>query len=290
MVGAVLVRDGKIIAEGVHHAFGKAHAERDLLEKLEQKMRSTDTLYVNLEPCCHTNKKTPPCAQFLVDRGVKRVVFGMLDPNTNVAGKGIAFLRSNGVECIGPVLLADCLRLNRGFVSLMTKGRPWVTLKSARTVDGRVAEPDGSPLRITSDRQDAWSHQYLRARHDAILVGIGTVLRDDPSLTVRHGVDAQDPWRIVLDPHGKIAPNAQILSSINKRRTIVIASSATPASTHIVPLKDGLFDWQELWKVLITPSGDFYGISSLLLEGGPRTWQMFRDAGYVDEEITLIGD
>ncbi len=127
MVGAVLVRDGKIIAEGFHEGFGKAHAERQLLEKLEQKISSKDILYVNLEPCCHEKKKTPPCAQMLVEKGIKHVVYGMKDPNPAVNGKGIQYLRSKGVEVIGPVLEDECLRLNRGFVSvqkIIVRGLP----------------------------------------------------------------------------------------------------------------------------------------------------------------------
>jgi len=184
MVGAVLVREGKIIAEGWHHQFGTAHAERDLLNSFPD-VRPTDTLYVNLEPCCHTQKKTPPCAQLLIERGVKNVVYGMRDPNPAVAGKGIALLNKNSVQTFGPVLEQECKRLNRGFVSVMTKKRPWITLKRAVTADGRFANPDSSPLKITSSVQDVWAHQFLRARHDAILVGIGTVIADDPQLTMR---------------------------------------------------------------------------------------------------------
>lgn len=289
MVGAVLVRDGVVIAEAFHSEFGKAHAERGLVQKFEQEMRSTDTLYVNLEPCCHTDKKTPPCAQFLVERGVKRLVYGMLDPNPRVQGEGIAYLRSNGVECIGPVLLGDSLRLNRGFVSWVTKGRPWITTKIARTRSGETSSSDESRLMITSEEQDRWSHRFLRARHDAILVGINTILRDDPQLNIRHGIDARDPYRIILDPKGKIPTDATVLSSEIKDHTIVISASVRAGSTFVVPLIDGVFDWKELWKVLTTPDGNFHGISSILLEGGPTTWKIFKDAGMIDEEIILVG-
>ncbi|HRH93307.1 MAG TPA: deaminase, partial [Candidatus Peribacteria bacterium] len=170
MVGAVLVRDGQVIAEGFHEAFGKPHAERQLLEKFEQKIYSTDTLYVNLEPCvAHKSKKNPPCCDIIVERGIKRVVYGMRDPDPRVAGKGIAFLRKAGVEVVGPVLLEECMRFNRGFVSVRTKGRPWIVMQQARTPAGQFAAPDGGFLKIATKEQDTWTHSQLRAKNDAVL-------------------------------------------------------------------------------------------------------------------------
>lgn len=340
MVGAVLLRDGKIIAEGFHSGFGLPHAECQLLEKFEQKIRSTDILYVNLEPCCHKDKKTPPCAQLIAEKGIKTVVFGMIDPNPEVAGKGIAFLRSHQVDVIGPVLPDECARLNRGFVSLMTQGRPWITLKSAQTADGRYANPDGSPLKITSEEQDRWAHEYLRARHDAILVGIGTVMADDPLLTlrlhphplplprVRPGRTAEGgeygrmPYRIIFDPHFKIPLTSKVVNGEGAGRTMVVREEernvkrrggeekesllkergvrviqVAGKQNHSIPNQSGMlpaehsasFDWQSLWQALATPSGAFHGISSILVEGGPRTWEMFRNARMLDEEVMLIG-
>ncbi|MEI8229964.1 MAG: bifunctional diaminohydroxyphosphoribosylaminopyrimidine deaminase/5-amino-6-(5-phosphoribosylamino)uracil reductase RibD [Candidatus Peregrinibacteria bacterium] len=316
LVGSVLVRDGLIIAEGFHSGFGKAHAERQLLVKFEQNIRSTDTLYVNLEPCCHSGKKTPPCTDILLERGVRRVVYGMQDPNPLVAGKGIELLRKAGVEVSGPVERASCEWLNRGFISLQTKGRPWVTLKSARTSSGAIAKSDGSPLKITSEEQDRWSHQWLRARHDAILVGVGTVIADDPQLTVRLSdltnkkieQNYQQPLRIILDPHLRIpmtakAVNGLLFDSAHHRLvigTLVIVSPQADASkvselekrgvrVWEVPIDQSGFDLPSLWKVLMTPSGDYFGISSLLVEGGAKTWEMFRKAGVVDYEISLVG-
>lgn len=300
MVGAVLVRDGVIIAEGFHAEFGKAHAERDLLEKYEQKIRSTDTLYVNLEPCCHTNKKTSPCAQMLIKRGIKKIVYGMKDPNPAVAGKGIELLNKNSVQTLGPVLEQDCKRMNRGFVSLMTKGRPWITLKQAVTYDGRTANNDGSPLKITSEAQDAWSHRFLRAQHDAILVGVGTIVFDNPRLTVRHivsGDDVTGPWKIILDPTLRIPIAANVVASrtiivtrpdVDETKTIALRGKG--ARVLHVPLANDSFEWKSLWDILITPADDFHGIASLLVEGGPTIWKYFRDAKVVDEEVLLIGN
>ncbi len=295
MVGAVLVRDGLVIAEGFHAAFGKAHAERDLLEKFEQKIRSTDVMYVSLEPCCHTKKKTPPCAQLLLERGVKNLVYGMKDPNPEVAGKGIALLRDAGVRIGGPVLQAECRRQNRDFVSLMTNGRPWITLKQARMRDGRLMNADGSPLKITDATQDAWSHRFLRARHDAILVGVGTVESDDPSLTVRHAGIAHPLTAIILDPALRVAETANII----RPGTIIVTGDASSEKAHALGLKgvriaevrseNGCFSWSDLWEDLCRPSDQFFGISSILVEGGPTVWKHFRESGVVDEEVVLLG-
>ncbi|MEK7217894.1 MAG: bifunctional diaminohydroxyphosphoribosylaminopyrimidine deaminase/5-amino-6-(5-phosphoribosylamino)uracil reductase RibD, partial [Patescibacteria group bacterium] len=184
MVGAILVSQNNIIAQGIHRGFGKAHAERDLLEHFGGNVSADATLYVNLEPCCHVGK-TPPCTEIIRERGVKRVCIGMQDPDTRVSGRGAALLRENGVEVIGQVASASCEYLNRGFVSMRTKGRPWVILKSARIRDGRTAGEHGSPLKITSAEQDRWAHAALRSRVDAILTGVQTVISDDPRLDTR---------------------------------------------------------------------------------------------------------
>ncbi len=304
MVGAVLVRDGKVIAEGFHVGFGKAHAERQLVEKFEQEIRSTDTLYVNLEPCCHHNKKTSPCVDLFLQRGIKRLVFGMRDPNPEVFGKGIDLLIKKDVQVFGPVLEDECLQLNRGFVSVMTKHRPWITLKEARTIDGRIANADGSHLKITTQQQDKWSHQFLRARHDAILVGSGTIHFDNPRLNVR-GID--DPpllRRLILDSTFTMPLSATVVGDENAASTIVVRGEIEPTEDTIerqrvlegrgvtiltVPTIAGHFDWPKLWQALIAPSAEFPGISSILVEGGPKTWEALRTAKCVDEEVTLVG-
>lgn len=308
------MRDGKIIAEAFHSGFGKPHAERQLFEKYEprtspasagryrapQKISAEDVLYVNLEPCCHSDKKTPPCVQYIIDRGVKKLVFGMIDPNPLVAGKGISVLKKAGIEVIGPVIPEECARLNRGFISLMTNSRPWITLKSARTISGQFANPKGSRLMITSEEQDRWAHAFLRARHDAILVGVGTVLSDDPRLNVRYMDDPPEIFRIVLDAGLRIPLTARVVTPPLAGRTIVIAAPGADTSkskalrkkgilVHGIPYKNGVFDWPKLWSVLVEPKGNFYGITSILVEGGLKTWEAFHRAGFVDEEVTLVG-
>jgi len=334
LVGAVLVREGKIIAEAFHEGFGKAHAERRLLENFDQKISSDDVLYVNLEPCCHQGK-TPACTDIIREKGIKHVVFGMVDPDSHVSGKGIACLLKAGIRVSGPVERAQCEWLNRGFVSLRTKGRPWVTIRSARTKDGAIARPDGSPLKITSEEQDRWTHTWLRGRHDAILAGVQTIIADDPLLTarlrpslplgasdgqVRFGLELSSPLRVILDPHFRIPPASRVVNgTLSVGTMVIVGSGSDPAKLKVlrkrgvrveeVPLRDGHFDLPSLWKALTRPtiqsparpvagsdgfgqatsSGDFHGIASILIEGGAKTWQSFREAGVIDEEVVLAG-
>jgi diaminohydroxyphosphoribosylaminopyrimidine deaminase/5-amino-6-(5-phosphoribosylamino)uracil reductase len=299
MVGAVLVREGRILAEAWHEEFGKAHAERALLERLEGLVDPGDVLYVNLEPCCHRGK-TPPCTDIIIERGVKNVVYGMDDPNPMVAGLGLEQLRKAGVDVRGPLERARCEWLNTGFTSFIRKGRPWVTLKQAGTRDGRIATEDGSPLKITSQEQDRWAHRELRARHDAILVGVETIVRDDPQLTVRHGDTGFQPLRIVLDPHLRMPLTAKVISGDRARGTFVLCGPDHPLATleelqrrgvriAVIPIRGGLFAWEKLWNALTTPTGDFHGIATILVEGGRRTWHTFREARAVDMEVTLVG-
>jgi len=298
LVGAVLVREGEIIAEGFHQGFGKPHAEQELAEKIDQKISSEDILYINLEPCCHQGK-TPPCTDLIIEKGIKKVVYGMMDPSEKVAGQGIKKLMDAGVEVIGPVLPEMCRRLNRGFVSLHEKGRPWITLKMARTRAGEISNADGTPLKITSEAQDEWAHRNLRAKHDAILVGVQTIITDDPMLNTRFDQTLPQPVPIILDPELRIPVDSKVV----REGTVIIKDPKDPKDPEDpkeellrkgvrifeVPINNGVFDWNELWKVLTTPVEGFYGITSILVEGGPKTWEAFRSANLVDEEVTLVG-
>ena len=304
LVGAVLVRDGKILAEGFHDRFGGPHAERELLEKFEQKISSDDVLYVNLEPCCH-HGKTPPCTDLILERGIKNIVIGMSDPDLRVSGKGIAQLRAKGVNVTGPILRAECEWLNRGFISVRTLSRPRITLKRAQTKDGRVSNADGSLLKITLKEQDIFSHTFLRATHDAILVGVGTIIKDNPKLDARFAEVknsmSKNPRRIILDPHLRIPMTARVVSDADAIRTIIVTAQGSDQTKRTellnrsvrvvdVSLAGDSFDWPELWKKLITPDGDYHGLTSILVEGGAKTWKAFTGAGMVDAEVFLIGD
>lgn len=303
LVGAVLVRDEHVIAEGYHRDFGGPHAERSLLESFHEEIMPADILYVNLEPCCH-HGKTPPCTDIIAERGVNNIVYGMKDPDARVAGKGIETLKIAGAVVTGPVLLPLCERLNRGFISVRKRERPWITLKSAQTKDGRVSN-GGVSLKITSHDQDVWAHTYLRSTHDAVLAGVGTVIADDPMLDARLDEKKRDehPYRIVLDPHLKLPLNARIVTDDYRGKTIIVHApivtrEAEDAMMELVkrgvmlrevPMETDSFDWGKLWVALTAPSDDFHGITSVLVEGGPKTWEVFRSSGMVDEEVILIG-
>ena len=285
-------------------------------------MSTKDTLYVNLEPCCH-HGKTPPCTDAIIAAGIRRVVYGMRDPDLRVAGKGVATLRAAGVEVIGPVSAALCERFNRGFVSARRSGRPWVTLKQAVDADGSIAHADGSPKQITSDVQNAWSHRWLRARHDAILVGVGTILADNPKLNTRIDqffsyknntlvdqknststkVDQKQPLRVILDPALRCPLEAVVLTDDRPDRTMLLVDAAKICDDddriarlrergvvvrHVQCTPDGIA-WGELWDALLTHGDGAQGCTSVLVEGGARTWQAFRRSRCVDEEIFLAG-
>jgi len=215
MVGCVLVRDGQIIGEGWHTHFGGPHAEPTALADCAARGNSPAgaTAYVTLEPCCHLNKKTPPCAPRLIKEGIARVVIGCLDPNPSVNGNGVTMLREAGVQVdVAPDAIAQYFRqLIAPFLLAEHFKRPYVTLKWAESADGFVAGVGGKPVRISSDKATFAVHR-LRSRCDAIGVGVGTVLTDDPSLTVRDVPSLRTPIRFVLDRTGRMPKSARMLS------------------------------------------------------------------------------
>ena len=257
LVGCVIVKGGAMITEGFHKEFGSEHAEVIALKKAGDLARGA-TLYVNLEPCKHEGKQ-PPCTDAIIRFGIATVVFGARDKENG----GSADLESNGIEVIGPMMEAECRRQNRGFFSLQENGRPWVTIKKAMRRDGSITG------KITNEGQDEWSHTHLRAMHDAILVGSGTVVEDDPSLTVRHGTPHYHPRRILLDPHNEVPPTAKVLTDSDSSRTLVIHEKL-PIPELLEQLKDE-------------------GIASVLVEGGPKVWESFEKSGCVDEVVVLVG-
>lgn len=317
LVGAVLVRQGRIIAEGFHATYGGPHAEQALFSRFTGDVLPEDVLYVNMEPCCHQGK-TPPCTNLLIERGVKNVVYGMLDPDPRVSGKGIQSLQTAGIAVIGPVTRALCERVNRGFISVRTRGRPWITLKEARDAQGRICNDDGSFKKITSSEQDAWSHTFLRARHDAIFVGVGSIISDNPQLNIRferkvkftqmEGLNESmnnqknsfQPYKIVLDPQGRMPLDANVVLQSPEKLVVCLeegqrhvqdakALAARGVRVLPLPLSGDRFSWQGLWNALMTPLHDFPGITSVIVEGGRKTWASFRADHLIDEEITMIG-
>lgn len=221
-VGCVLVRDGQIVGEGWHHRAGEAHAEAIALAVAGDRARGA-TAFVSLEPCSHFGR-TPPCADALVGAGVIRVVSAMTDPNPEVSGRGLAHLRANGIQTDTGLMEAEATELNIGFVSRMTRGRPWLRLKTASTLDGKTALENGISQWITSPPARKDGHAW-RARACAILTGIGTVREDDPQLNVRALACARQPLRILIDARLEVSPNARILADSN---CLIAAANPTP--------------------------------------------------------------
>ncbi len=226
-VGCVIARGEYVIAEGWHARAGEAHAERVALAAAHAAVRGA-TAYVTLEPCCH-HGRTPPCTDALIEAGVARVVYAMLDPNPCVSGGGIERLAAAGIAVEGGLMAAESRDLNPGFISRMERGRPWVVVKLAASLDGGTALPDGESRWITGEaaRMDV---QRLRARSSAVMTGSGTVLRDDPRLDVRLPEATRQPLRVVLDSQLRIPPDARIIAPPGKLLVLCTREDAVRAA------------------------------------------------------------
>jgi diaminohydroxyphosphoribosylaminopyrimidine deaminase/5-amino-6-(5-phosphoribosylamino)uracil reductase len=208
-VGCVIARDGKVVGEGWHRKAGEAHAEIHALLDAGDKAVGA-SVYVTLEPCSHSGR-TPPCVDALIDAKVARVVFAIKDPNPEINGNGSQRLQKAGIEVQSGLMAAEAEDINPGFLKRMRRGRPWVRIKLAQSMDGHVALANGSSQWISGSESRA-DVQNWRARSDAILTGIGTVLADDPSLNVRNGESANQPARIIIDSHWRTPVNARLLN------------------------------------------------------------------------------
>ena len=277
MVGALVVRQGKIVGQGFHLRPGTPHAEAHALRQAGARARGA-TLYVTLEPCCHLKKRTPPCVPEILRSGIRRVVIAMSDPNPLVAGKGAAALRRAGLSVVAGVGRAEAQELNKAYSHWMRTGRPYVTLKAGMTLDGQLATAAGESQWITSGSSRRDVHQ-LRNQVDAILIGVGTVLADDPSLTARRGsrlniLASRQPLRVVVDSSLRTPVKAQVLTQQDKAKTIIATTSAaSPArrarlqrkkiEVMTVPAKHG----HVALPALLDELGR-RGVTSLLVEGG----------------------
>lgn len=272
-VGAVIARRGQVVAAGFHRKAGGAHAEVEALNQLRGTARRGDTLYVTLEPCNHFGR-TPPCTQAILEKGIRKVVVGMRDPNPHVTGGGCDYLSGQGVEVVTGVLEEECRRLNEWFVTYVTKGRPFVIAKTALTLDGWTATSTGHSRWVTNERSREWVHR-LRHQVDGILVGVGTVMADDPLLNTRLKKGrGKDPVRIIVDTHLRIPVNARVLSHPHGSETLIAVSEDVPPrhldrlktkgiSFLVCPKKEGRIDLIALMDMLGKRS-----ITSVLLEGG----------------------
>ncbi|RME41506.1 MAG: bifunctional diaminohydroxyphosphoribosylaminopyrimidine deaminase/5-amino-6-(5-phosphoribosylamino)uracil reductase RibD [Deltaproteobacteria bacterium] len=226
-VGAVVVRDGEVVGEGWHQRAGMPHAEIEALLAAGERARGA-TVYVTLEPCSHTGR-TGPCARALIDAGVQRVVVGAIDPNPKVSGRGVALLREAGIEVVTGVLEQECSWLIGPFRRAVLDGRPLVTLKAAITLDGATATSRGESQWISCEQSRADVHS-LRDRVDAIMVGVGTVLRDNPRLNTRlPGGEGQDPVRVVVDSRLRTPPDAAMLTMQSEAPTLIATTPNAPA-------------------------------------------------------------
>lgn len=272
-VGAVIARRGQVVAAGFHRKAGGAHAEVEALNQLRGKARRGDTLYVTLEPCNHFGR-TPPCTQAILEKGIRKVVVGMRDPNPHVTGGGCDYLSGQGVEVVTGVLEEECRRLNEWFVTYVTKGRPFVIAKTALTLDGWTATSTGHSRWVTNEQSREWVHR-LRHQVDGILVGVGTVMADDPLLNTRLKKGrGKDPVRIIVDTHLRIPMNARVLAHPHGSETLIAVSEDVPSrrierlktkgiSFLVCPKKEGRIDLIALMDMLGNRS-----ITSVLLEGG----------------------
>jgi diaminohydroxyphosphoribosylaminopyrimidine deaminase/5-amino-6-(5-phosphoribosylamino)uracil reductase len=265
-VGAVLVRDGRVIARGWHRCAGMPHAEVEALRNLpDPALASGATLYVTLEPCSTTGR-TPPCTEAILSAGISRVVVGARDPHPSHSGRGLEMLRQHGVAVVSGVLEQECAHINRAFFKWITTRRPWVVAKAALSLDGRLTRPPGEGPWLTGPAALRDAHR-LRALSDAVLIGAGTLRADNPSLTVRHvplPPHKPQPLRVVLTRGSVPLPaEAKVFTDSEKTRTLV-------------------FDARPLDSVL-AELGEKYAVNQLLVEGGGEVLGAFFDGGYVDE-------
>jgi diaminohydroxyphosphoribosylaminopyrimidine deaminase/5-amino-6-(5-phosphoribosylamino)uracil reductase len=273
MVGAIIVKDGRIIGRGYHQHYGGNHAEINALKNASEDVAGS-TLYVTLEPCCHEGK-TPPCIDSIAKNKIARVVIGTIDSNPLVSCRSVNYLQSCGIEVETGVLEPECRKLNEVFFHFMETKLPFVTIKYAQTLDGRIATARGDSQWISSAPSLKFTHK-LRAQHDAILVGAGTVIKDNPELTVRL-VRGRNPLRVVVDSDLNIPLQAKVLQNLSKNKTIIatIKQASDPQFQKLANLgaemitvaadKQGNIDLKKLLELLAKRN-----ISSLLIEGGAQ--------------------
>lgn len=301
MVGAVVVKKGLVVAEDYHRRCGELHAEALALNKAGARAHGA-TLYVTLEPCCHLDKKTPPCTKAIINAKIRRVIIGMKDPNPKVSGRGIHELRLRGIEVIEGLLKHEALKLNEAYVKYITTGRPFVILKVAMTLDGKIATPEGQSKWITGEQSRLLVHK-MRSHVDAILTAIGTVKADNPRFTVRltdnsGRIKSKEsvcrPKRIVIDPDLETPPDFHIVST--PPSTILVTKSSGQSAKGKIKKQKLLDSGVEFLEYdgaradlewLMRKLGDS-GITSLMIEGGSSLGAYALEDGIVDKVAFFI--
>ena len=306
LVGCVVVKDGEIIAEGYHEKYGEFHAERNALTRCKTETKGA-SLYVTLEPCCHYGK-TPPCTEIIIEKGIKKVFVGILDPNSLVAGKGVKILQDAGIEVEVGLCENEIREMNKVFLKYITTKRPYVIMKTAMTLDGKIAAYTGDSKWVTNDESRKMVHE-LRSELAGVIVGIGTVLADDPMLNVRLEGKHHQPVRVVVDSNLRIPIDSQLVKTAKDYRTIV---ATTVISTEAERNGEISFNCRRFLDSLrslemtgieliecqsnnnhvdindlMTKLGAM-GVDSLLLEGGGTINAAFLEAGCVDEVWAFI--
>ncbi len=312
LVGCVIVKDDEIIAEGYHEKYGEFHAERNALTRCKTETKGA-SLYVTLEPCCHYGK-TPPCTEIIIEKGIKKVFVGILDPNPLVAGKGVKMLQDAGIEVEVGLCEDEIREMNKVFLKYITTKRPYVIMKTAMTLDGKIAAYTGDSKWVTNEESRKMVHE-LRSELAGVIVGIGTVLADDPMLTCRLEGKHHQPVRIVVDSNLRIPVDSQLVKTAKEYRTIVACrhfdrseaerSEVKKSSLNVNKQKGFLDSLRSLEMTgvellecqsnnnhvdindLMTKLGAM-GIDSLLLEGGGTLNAAFLEAGCVDEVWAFI--
>jgi len=291
MVGAVVVKNNRVIARGWHRKAGEPHAEAIALTKAGPAAKGA-TLYITLEPCSHTGKRTPPCSPLVIQSGVKRMVVAMIDPNPRVSGGGVRAIKKAGIEVVTGILQMEAVKLNEAFIKHVTTGVPFVTLKIAQTLDGKIATATGESQWITGEKAREEGHK-LRDGNDAIIVGINTVLKDNPSLTTRIP-GGRDPIRVVIDSGLRIPVNAKVITQTSSAGTIVATTAAAPKSkikklqdagavVLVVKTAQGRVDLKDLMKKLGARD-----IMSVLMEGGAEVNASAVKSGVVDKVVMFV--
>jgi diaminohydroxyphosphoribosylaminopyrimidine deaminase / 5-amino-6-(5-phosphoribosylamino)uracil reductase len=293
VVGAVVARDGQVLGEGWHQEYGGAHAEVNAIEACGLADLDGATIYVSLEPCCHEGK-TPPCTDAILQAGIKRVVIASDDPTEKASGRGLGILRDEGVEIVlaDGELASSARLLNQAFRKHARVGRPWVLFKSAMTLDGKVATRTGDSKWISGEDSRELAHRW-RASVDAVVVGIGTALADDPQLTARpSGLPAEpdaQPRRVVFDSLGRLPPTSQLVAAAGEiPLSIVVTRAAARADTDALEAAgvQVIVATGENEPARVRSALDQLGamdVSAVLLEGGPHLAGAFLDAGEIDE-------
>jgi len=293
VVGAVIARDGEVLGEGWHMRYGGAHAEVNAIEACGLADLAGATLYVSLEPCCHEGK-TPPCTDAILQAGIGRVVVASDDPTEKASGRGLGILRDEGIDVViaDGELAAAARLLNQAFRKHARVGRPWILFKSAMTLDGKVATSSGDSKWISGEASRALAHEW-RASVDAVVVGIGTALADDPQLTARPDGELAElprqPRRVVFDTLARLPTSSQLVAAASEiPLTVIVSRAAAHADTAAleaagvqVIVATGENEPARVRSGLDQLGAD--GVSSVLLEGGPHLAGAFFDAGEIDE-------